>query len=84
MRKIIGSSLLILMLACATYAGHIPNGVTDDGHIPNDYTVTPTPTPSTSGVSQDSSTGDAQVQPTAESIAIETALNLLNSVLSLL
>ena len=82
MRKITGSLLLTLMLVCAAYAGHIPNGVTDDGHIPNGYTVTPTPTPT--NASQDSPNSDSQIQPTAESIAVETALNLLNSVLSLL
>lgn len=83
MRKITGSLLLTLMLACAAYAGHIPNGVTDDGHIPNGYTVTPTPIPSTSGVSQELPIGDAQIQPAAESIVVETTLGLLSNVLSL-
>ena len=80
MRKIIRASLLVLALSSVTYAGHIPN----------DYTVTPTPAPSPSSVSQEPSDSNAQGQQNTqgqlmtESIAIETALNLLNSVLSLL
>jgi hypothetical protein len=73
MRKIIGSSLLVLALSCAAYAGHIPN----DNPIP-----TP-PQPSPASVSQEPSGNNVQDQQTTESTVIEVALSLLNSVLSL-
>ena len=74
MRKIAGTSLLILALACVTYAGDIPNNVTVKGDIPNNVTV---------AGDIPNNVADTTEQQTLAGVAPEVALNLLAGVLTL-
>ena len=73
MQKVFRALLLILTLSVGAYAGHIPN----------DVTVTPSPTPITSTTVQEPSDTSSQGSQAAESISAEIALNLLQNLLSL-
>lgn len=77
MRKVIGASMLVLVLSCSAYAGYIPN----DRSTPE-----PQPTPTTSTTTQEAAGSYIPNGQTAESTATtvtEVVLSLLQSVLPL-
>ena len=74
MRRIIRTSLLVLSISCAAYAGEIPNNVTVAGEIPNNAQV--------NGDVQNS-VSDMTEQQTVAITAPEIARALLQTVLTL-
>jgi len=80
MRKIIRTSLLILVLSCSAYAGDIPNNVTGNTPPPPPTSQTEPPASTTT---QETADGDIPNNQPTESTATEVMLSLLQSVLSL-